>query len=53
MLNVAADIVHSLTCHECLKVYNAGDKTVLECGKGPHFSAFHFSFLTIKIRSFV
>ena len=53
LLNVTADFVHSLTCHECLKVYNAGNKTVLECGKGPHFSAFHFSFLTMRIRSSV
>ena len=29
----AADFVHNLTCNECLKVYNAGNKTILECGK--------------------
>ena len=36
----AADFVHSLTCNECLKVYNAGNKTMLECGEGPHFVLF-------------
>ena len=33
-----ADFVHS---HDCLKVYNAGNKTILEWGENLHFSAFH------------
>ena len=35
---VPADFVHS---HDSLKVYNAGNKTILEWGEDLHFSAFH------------
>ena len=35
---VPADFVHS---HDCLKVYNAGNKTILEWGEDLHFNAFH------------
>ena len=37
---VAADFLYSFTC---LKVYSAGNKTILECGEGPDFSAFILS----------
>ena len=52
---VPADFVDNLTCHECLKVYNAANKTILECGKGSHFDVFRFAgaFMSIFYRDCV
>ena len=48
---VAADFVLSLTCHKSLKVYNAGNKAILERGEGPHFSAFINTSLIMQLHT--